>query len=322
MSAPLGGSCTIPQEGPTVDPVIGSSITSNNIIGISSHSLLDISTAQVPVAATSSPTYGQAAQVALNGATAYVLDAAARSLQVVDLDPLSTGPTVSVPPGSDQLVTKDNLVFVNSDSSAQAVIVNTNGQVTPVTKYIPSPSPREQSSFSGTDHPPSLRPPPGAAASTGSQPGTLPIAVRGRHPPPGAGPFPSGGPQQQAPPPAPVSPSAPGAPNVTTVAFQNGAIVVNWAPPASTGSSPVTKYNVTVTSQPARPMSTRPRSTPPRRASVSGGLKGDTTFCAVVQAFNAAGGGPLSLNNGAANTCARTSNDTPGPVGGVTAAGG
>ena len=288
---------------------------------ISGNSLLDISTAQASVAATSSPTYGQAAQVALNGTTAYVLDAAARSLQVVNLDPLGTGLTVSVPPGSDQLVTKDNLVFVNSDSSAQAVIVNTNGQVTPVTKYIPGPSSQEPSSFSGATTP-CLRPP-RARRPTGSQPGTGPIATPSPRPPPrlrARRPAADLSSRLRLRPPCRLGARC-------SQCHHRGVPERGDRRELGTagvdGLESVTKYNVTVTSQTSA-TDVHPASVnaPTTSASVSGGLKGDTTYCAVVQAFNAAGGGPLSLNNGAANTCARTSNDTPGPVGGVTAAGG
>ncbi len=84
------------------------------------------------------PAAARASQVAISQGRAYLLDPTARQLETVDLSPLQALPPVTVPPGSTQLVSKDNLVFVNSPDSPQALVVNSDGAVTDIAKYVPA----------------------------------------------------------------------------------------------------------------------------------------------------------------------------------------
>lgn len=59
---------------------------------------------------------------------AYLLDAASDQLDVLGLGPVHTLTAVPVPPGSNQLVSRDNLVFVNNDASPSAAVVDSSGR--------------------------------------------------------------------------------------------------------------------------------------------------------------------------------------------------
>jgi len=346
LTNPSIAALQLPQVAAAATPLIGSSTVSDHIAIVQGDQLLDINTRQPSLASTSSPEYRNAGQIALNGEIAYLLDAASHSLQSVNLDPLGPGTTVNVPPGSDQLVTKDNLVFVNNQDSPQAVVVNTDGQVTPVTKYIPAPAAPGPASPLAPPPPPSPAPqasgvtpgpqPPLAAPAGPQAGGSAPGAGGGSGPVPASVPasptavppsLPVPSPPGPARPPGAGSPpktqpSAPGTPTVDNVTAAGASMTVNWSAPASTGSGPITSFSVLVTSS-ADPTDRHPTTTGDGTTLTAkvAGLKGDTTYCAQVQATNSAGSSPLSANTGAATMCARTTTDLPGAVTGVTVTG-
>ncbi len=94
--------------------------------------------------------------------------------------------------------------------------------------------------------------------------------------------------------------------------------MVHWTAPASSGSSAVNSYRITASAGAANQSSTVGSVTTGQVA----GLKGNTLYCAQVQAINAAGAGPLSVNNNSPSDCATTSNDKPGTVAKPTATSG
>lgn len=94
-----------------------------------------------------------------------------------------------------------------------------------------------------------------------------------------------------APPPPPQAPSAPL--NVTAVAG-NGAAVVSWTPPASSGSLPITNYEVV-----AGPGGQTCRAVAPSTTCRVTGLTNGTTYTFTVRALNGAGWGPYSLASNA-----------------------
>jgi hypothetical protein len=310
-------------------PLVGSSTASDHIALVEDATLVDIDTTHPSVSTTTSPTFAGAVSVVLNGNTAYVLNAAAHQLDAVNLSPLQQGLSVDVPQGSDQLVSKDNLVFVNNPDSPQAVVVNANGEVTPITKYVagntsPSPasplgsapSPVAAQPAGGPSGPPTAAGAGPALAPTGS--GLAPMATAPILPIPAPG----GPPGPTAPTvPPPPNPQAPGAPTVTAVSATAGALNVTWSPPASTGSSPVTTYKVSALPQGSGQPGSTSTGGNTTNATV-GNLSGGTTYCAQVQAVNAVGAGPLSVNDGSPTVCARTTADTPGQVATPSAAGG
>lgn len=305
-------------------PLVGFSTASDHIALVENGTLIDIDTTHPSVSSSASAAFGGAVSVVVNGDTAYVLNAAAHQLESVNLNPLQAGPTANVPPGSDQLVSKDNLVFVNNPDSPQAVVVNANGDVTPITKYLPgNASPSPASPLGSTPSPVASQPSPGPAG-----PSTPSGAGAGFTGPVGPSvpyvPVPPGGPQSPAPPPsapAPPNPQAPGAPTVTAVSATAGALAVTWSPPASTGSSPITTYKVSALPQGSGTPGTASTNGTTTNATI-GNLSGGVTYCAQVQAINATGAGPLSVNDGSATVCAKTTADTPGQVATPSATGG
>ncbi|MDQ6782924.1 MAG: fibronectin type III domain-containing protein [Actinomycetota bacterium] len=312
------------QTAAGIAPLVGFSTSSDRIAVVEGSSLLDINTAQPSVSSTSSPSFGGAVSVVVNGNTAYVLNAATHQLNSVNLSPLGPGPSANVPPGSNQLVSKDNLVFVNDPASPQAVVVNANGQVTPITKYLPgTPAPNPAASpLRGTPDPVGNQPivgPSGPLRPSGPSGSSTPgPPVAGTAAPGASAGTPPGAQPTTTPPPIP---QAPGAPTVTTVSATAGSLAVTWSVPASTGSSPLTTYKVSALPQGAGKLATTTTNGTTTTATVTG-LSGGVTYCAQVQAVNAVGGGPLSANDGSPTVCAKTTSDTPGQMATPTATGG
>ncbi len=316
---------TLAQAPAGAVPLVGSSTASDHIALVENTTLVDIDTTHPSVSSAVSPTYGGAVSVVVNGDTAYVLNAAAHQLDSVNLNPLQSGPSVNVPPGSDQLVSKDNLVFVNNPASPQAVVVNANGQVTPITKYLPgNTSPSPASPLGSAPNPAASQPARGSSGpSTPSGP-TAGLTLTGAPPIPYVPVLPTTPPPSSAtPPPAspPPNPQAPGAPTVTAVSATAGSLAVTWSAPASTGSSPITSYKVSALPQGSGTAGATTTGGSTTNATV-GSLGGGVTYCAQVQAVNAAGAGPLSVNNGSPTVCAKTSADNPGQVATPSATGG
>ncbi|MBO0730705.1 MAG: hypothetical protein J2P57_15720, partial [Acidimicrobiaceae bacterium] len=172
--------------------------------------VLVINTTQSSLSSVTSPAAAPATQVVVSGDQAYLLDAAANQLQTVNLTRTNFQAPVAVPAGSNQLVSKDQLVFVNNSDSPQALVVNAAGHVTPITKYTPTlPAPNR--ARPGSQSPPSPAPP----SNFGGGPVT-PTPPSGNHygfnpRPHGPSPLPSPGPSVPTIPRTPVvsTPPAP-----------------------------------------------------------------------------------------------------------------
>lgn len=302
-------------------PLVGFSTASDRIALVANATLVDIDTTHPSVSSMASPALGGAVSVVVNGDTAYVLNATDHQLDTINLNPLRSGPSANVPPGSNQLVSKDNLVFVNNPASPQAVVVNANGEVTPITKYLPgNPSPSPASPLGSNANPVTSQPGPGLSGPSlpsGPIAGLAPTVAAAVPPVPVA---PAGPPAASAVPP-PANPQAPGAPTVTAVSATAGALAVTWSPPASTGSSPIASYKVSALPQVSGKSGATTTGGSTTNATV-GSLSGGITYCAQVQAVNAAGAGPLSVNDGTPTVCAKTTDDSPGQVATPTATGG
>lgn len=305
----------LPQAPAGITPLVGFSTSSDRIAVVGGTTLFDINTTKPSVSSISAPSYGGAVSMVVEGRTAYLLDAASHQLDTVNLDPLTAGPSVSVPAGSDQLVSKDNLVFVNNPVSPQAVVVNANGQVTPVTKYLPGTTPASPAAPQQGNPLASNQPLGGSALPLGPAnlggPATGPAGLGA--PPPNVAPPGSGGPPPSAPV-TPPAPAAPTAPTVTGVSATGGTMAITWTPPASTGGSALTGYKLAVTpSQTGGSPVNGTASGTATNGSVNG-LQGGIQYCAQIQAVNAQGASPLSTINPAVD-CATTTKDVPGQVG-------
>jgi hypothetical protein len=310
----------LPQLPAGAAPVTGSSTTSPYLPVVVGDQLLDVDTSHPAVSSTTSPGYADVQQVALVGDVAYLLAPGATQVDAVTLSPLAQQPPIPVPPGSDQLVSKDGLLFVNNADGPQAVVVGPGGSVTAVSKYTPTPAPASPGA------------PPSALATALPLPGQ-PLGPSSATPGP-AGPAAPAGPASpggtvgasQAPTPAqapalapvpaapapaaPPSPQAPGAPTLAPVSASGPTLNAAWTPPASQGSTPISSYKLIVTPQgPGATPAPTTVAAPATAGSVSG-LSPNTTYCAQVQASNSAGAGALSNQQ-----CATTTSDAPGAPG-------
>ncbi len=327
-------SVQLPATSSRTSPLVAASASSPELAVVAGTDVLDIDTSPPSLSSLTLPAAAQTTQVSVSQGRAYLLDSQADQLQTIELAPLHPLASVPVPPGSNQLATKDNLVFVNSSASPQALVVNPNGAVTDITKYTP-PAPNHVS--------------PGRAIRSGSP--TL-VPGRGRTPTPTAAPSgPSTVSPVSAPPVAPaapatteangppstpvtspptsaslptatspptsaslptattVPPAVPGVPTVTEVSAGDAVVTVTWSPPASDGGSPVLRYQVT-----AAPSGASRRVGASTRTVSLTGLADGTRQCVQVQAVNRVGGGPLSP---AGQACATPLKDSPGQVGAV-----
>ncbi len=119
-------------------PLLGSSTSSANLVVVAGTEILDVDTSLPSLSSVALSAGAQVTQVAVSQQRAYLLDPSAHQLETVALAPLQVLGPLRVPPGSNQLISKDELVFVNSSDSPQAVVVNAAGVVTDVTKYVPA----------------------------------------------------------------------------------------------------------------------------------------------------------------------------------------
>ena len=181
-------------------PLVGSSASSPDLIIVEGADILDVDTSVSSLSSLALPAATRASQVTISQGRAYLLDPTINQLETVDLAPLRVLPPVTVPAGSTQLVSKDNLVFVNSPDSPQALVVNDEGVVTDIAKYVSANpagpgrrGPGHQASASGTTGAttPANTPGPSPAGpinSSSSLPGPTPTAPPTTPPPTTPGP--------------------------------------------------------------------------------------------------------------------------------------
>jgi hypothetical protein len=342
LSQPTSEPLSIPTApGPAL---VGSSTSSPFIvISAGDGQVLEVDTARPSLSSLSSPAVEGVTQIAVAGTMAYLLDPASDDLQTVDLEANQIGDPTPVPAGSDQIVTADHLVFVNDDNGNKAVVVNTDGQVTPITKYTTAPAaptggaatPAEVAipsgpPTSGTD--PSLTPTPapptGDSGGVAVTPVTLPVidTPPDTTAPPTTSP-PTTSPPPTTPPPTATTTQVPGAPGVPTAvaasATADGTLQVTWSPPASDGGAPVSSYVLLAARQGsdgADPKSTTVPASPGggQQTGTLAGLTDGETWCAEVQAVNRVGSGPTSPPD-QTGACATPQKDEPTAPGAVTA---
>jgi hypothetical protein len=322
-------SVQLPATSGRTSPLVAASASSPELAVVAGTSVLDIDTSPPSLSSLTLPPAAQTTQVTVSQGRAYLLDGRANQLQTIELAPLRTLASVPVPAGSDQLVTKDNLVFVNSSGSSRALVVNPNGAVTGITKYtqpVPNHLPQGRAIRRGlpTVVPGRGRTPAPTTTPTGpstASPVSAPPVVPAAPPttqapaPPGTGPPATPVTSTPSPPSPPTSttvpPAVPGVPTVTQVSAGDGVVTVSWSPPAVDGGSPVLRYQVTAAPSGAS------RSVAGSTTTVAlTGLADGTRQCVQVQAVNQVGGGPLTP---AGRACATPLKDSPGQVGAVRA---
>ena len=304
-------------------PLVAASASSPDLVVVAGTEVLNIDTAQPSLSSLVVPAAAQTTQVAVASGRAYLLDAAAGQLETINLAPMGVLASVPVPRGANQLVTKDQLVFVNGTNTPQALVVGPSGSVTSITKYSPAPPTQPAGSTGshagGPGGPSRLAPTPAipvsspsapvGAAPGGSAPPSPPASLSAPPSPPTTTVAPNTPPTTPAPPPS-SPPTVPGAPTVTVTAG-SGLITVTWSPPAFDGGSPVLRYQLT--GSPTSASTSVPAST--TTVSLTG-LTNGTRECVQVQAVNRVGGGPLSP---AGQSCATPQKNSPGQVSGITA---
>lgn len=291
-------------------PVVASAPGSPDLVVVSGTTLTDVVTASGTSSSLSGAGYGAATQAVIANNQVYLLDAGSHQLDVVGLNPLHPIGPVTVPPGSNQLVAHDNLVFVNNDGSPSAAVVDASGHVTDIAKYhVAAPAAPGVAAGAGASAAagPAVSGAVQAAIPSGSAGLLGPLA------PPAPGPSPSGpSPSSPAPPapapPAPVPtttlPSPPGAPAVLGVTPGPGTLGVRWQPGA--GSTP-TGYLVLVTPQAGGTAIKANAGAGSSQITVPGLSRG-VAYCAQVQALGAAGGSALSAVSPATDCTATTPN--------------
>ncbi len=324
----------LPAAPPAPAPLVGASPSSPQLVVVAGPKVLAIDTALPALSSLALPAAAHSTQVAVASDRAYLLDTGAGQLETIDLAPLRALAPIPVPPGANQLISKDQLVFVNSTGSARALVVNAGGAVTPIAKYVPvaaKPASGQAAAPAGkgpagggpapASNPASAANPASPARAAGGPPLTAggpplaPPSTAGT--PPGTGvtatvpPAPTSAPSTPttAPPPASQPPTVPGVPVVTQVSAGDGVVTVSWAAPASDGGSPVLGYQVTVT-----PSGSRRSVGDGTTSATLAGQPDGTRECVQVQAQNSQGGGPLSP---ASQYCATPLKDSPGSVSGV-----
>jgi Fibronectin type III domain len=366
LSTPTDHTVSLPAL--TKAPIVGASASSPDLVLVSGDQVLNVNTTQqslsslaLPAAAASVTQVAVSSGSSGSSSQAYLLDPQTHRLDTLNLSPMGIEASTPVPTGANQLVDKDQLVFVNSTSAPQALVVNPEGTVTNVTKYNLRVPPQSNGQGQGS-------------APSNSAPGTTPTTTP-QTTPPGSAPAGMGPPtsDQQQPtasgnpastaglgptaPPTTAAPSTIPAPTArtprtppTTVPPSTTAPIVppTTEPPSTTTSAPpgppgaptinsVTPGNGQVTVSWSPPASDG--GSPVIRYQVTGSpvnasasvtvttatltnLPNGTRECVQVQAVNAAaGGGPLSPAN---QFCATPEPPAtpPGEVGGLSVNGG
>ncbi len=263
----------LPALPPSRSPLSARPSSSPDLVVLAGPQVLDIDTSRPALSSLVLPAAAQSTQVAVASNRAYLLDASAAQLETVDLAPLRPPwPRYRVPAGADQLVTKDQLVFVNSTGSAQALVVNASGSVTAITKYVPAPPTPARGraatpAAAGGPEPGSAGPSPGSAGRSRGhraaphrrrpllrRPGSSADRSTADHSTP-VDPASDAAvcqPSSNYPPPSTQPPTVPGSAPVTPGQRRQRVVTVDWAPPASDGGSPILSYQVTATPSGAR----------------------------------------------------------------------
>lgn len=318
LSDPARPPAAIPQfSSGQPAPVTASSPSSPDIVVVDGSQVIDVNTATAMVSSVSGSGYPSVTAAVINGNRVYLLDGAGHQLDVLNMDPLSMVGPVPVPPGSNQLVTHDELVFVNNSQSPAAVVVAPNGAVTDLSKYLP-PKP----GVPGPSDPASVEPqaptPAPSFGAPGPGPAAAPVLPAGPSLPLGplapVGPSAYSPPSTTAQPQAPTAsttsttqaPAPPGTPSLVSVAGGAGTLSVRWTP----GSGAATGYVLTITPAGGGPAVSQPAAAAgATQASISGLTRG-ASYCVQIQATGAQGGSPLSIINAAVD-CATTSPNAP-----------
>ncbi|MEU4242043.1 peroxidase family protein [Actinoplanes sp. NPDC026619] len=172
----------------------------------------------------------------------------------------------------------------------------------PATSHPPTTQPTQppttQPTQPPTTQPPTTQPtqPPTTQPPT-QLPTTQPTAQPTTQPTTIQPPAPTGGPTTQPTTSPPTSPpgSVPGAPALGALKSGNGTVVVRWAGPASTGGSPITRYEIEVlaAANGARTGAIRSASGTSRELTVTG-LANGTAYRFRIRAWNASGAGAWS----------------------------
>ncbi|MBO0694081.1 MAG: hypothetical protein J2P58_14350, partial [Acidimicrobiaceae bacterium] len=123
-------------------PKLGASASSPELVLVSGSQVLGVDTARPSLSSLSLPSAASVTQVAVASSRAYLLEPQAHRLDTLNLSPMRVAASTPVPPGADQLVEKDQLLFVNSTTTPRALVVNPDGTVTDVEKYRPHVPPR------------------------------------------------------------------------------------------------------------------------------------------------------------------------------------
>ncbi|MGI8751775.1 MAG: fibronectin type III domain-containing protein [Acidimicrobiales bacterium] len=291
-------------------PVVASAPASPDLVVVSGTTLTDIQTPSGTSSSLSHASYGAATQAVIANDQVYLLDAGSHQLDLVGLNPLHPIGPVAVPPGSDQLVAHDNLVFVNNDGSPSAAVVDASGHVTDIAKYQVARAPAAPGAPAGNAARGPLGPPVPGPALAGAPLG-LPATVAPLLPSPPVASPPAASPPAATPTPAPVVaaptttlPSAPGAPSVLGVTAGPGTLGVRWQ--AGSGTPP-TGYVVLVTPQAGGSTIKATAAAGSSQITVPGLARG-VAYCAQVQATGAGGGSALSAVNPAKDCTATTPN--------------
>lgn len=271
------------------------------MVVVSGQTVTEVDTATGAVSSVSDPRYAAVTQAVLANSQVYLLDGGSHRLDVLALDPLAALGLLAVLAGSDQLVTHDNLVFVNNDGSPAAAVVDESGKVTPITKYQVAPA-------AGPSTAPSALTQSVPAGSPSGAPTPAPVPVSSAYPP-SAGPVtPPPAPQVTTPPvtaPSTTVPSPPGAPTISAVTAGTGTVSVAWRPGPGLSPSgyvvlvgPQAGGNTTSTSEPAA-----------ATTAVIGNLARGLAYCAQIQAVGAGANQNSQLSN---KVCATTIPSAPG----------
>lgn len=214
-------------------------------------------------------------QAVMRGSSVVIIDSLTH--QVLMVDPTSGRPPTTLRLASvqdpDTLTVQDRLVFINDSQDSSAAVVNGDGTVVPVSKYLPAPKPAPSVP---TSAPSSAPPAPTANRPTGPT-GASPTGNRGNRPgdaPPKSGP--------------------PGAPGALTATAGNASAALGWRAAAPNGSA-VRLYHIAWTGSDA---TTGTLDVPGAGLGATvPGLTNGVQYTFAVAAQNGVGRGPAATSN-------------------------